>query len=426
MAQEQVYAQSPIHSLRQCVSRKLDTGRLGVTMARAGTGKTAFLVQIGLNALLKDRNVLHVAMGQNTDHVRAWYDTLFDDLVLRYDGENSAMLRTTLPRHLIIQTYAEHILTPDCLQQAVDLYRNHLKFNSDVILLDGFDWEAKPTDKIRSDLESFLSCAKAAGSELWMSAQTHRTEISRHPTKITPPCELFEDLIDIAFFLEPEGRHISVRILKDHDEAEIPETHLLINCDTMSLATDTQQPLKLPPSAYTLLSGGSLGAEAAFGEFAENYGLQEINFSFEGHKTIRSRGIVKLNTEELELGHVSDKYIESQMHRTYPRTPLFQKVLQSIWHQVNTASEVFIVGKIMDDNTVKGGTGWAVELAHYWHKPVYVYDQELNKWFFWQDSAWTKVVDPKITRTRFTGSGTRFLTDQGHKAIQSLFERSFG
>ncbi len=425
MTHEQVSAQSPIHSLRKCISKKLDTGRLGVTMARAGTGKTAFLVQIGLNALLENCNVLHVTLGQSTKHVRAWYDTVFEDLIQRNDVENSDLLRNTLPQHLIIQTYAENVLTPECLQQAVNLYRDNLKFRADIILIDGFDWEGKPTDEIRSDLESFLSIAKANESELWMSAQTHRAGVSQHPVKITAPCETFDDLIDIAIFLEPEGRNISVRLIKDHNDEQPPETHLLINCDTLSLEIDEQQPIQLPSSAYTLLSGGSSGAEAVFGECAEKYGLHEINFSFEGHKTIRTRGLVKLNTEELELAHVSDKYIESLMHRTYPRTPLFQKVLQSIWHQVNTSSEVFMVGKIMPDKTVKGGTGWAAELAHHWHKPVYVFDQEENKWFSWQDSDWVETIEPKVSRSRFTGSGTRFLTDQGRKAIQSLFARSF-
>jgi len=426
MTQEQISEQSPIHVLRRLFSRGLDSGKLGVTMARAGVGKTAFLVQIGLNALLQNRNVLHVALGQNTDHIRAWYDTLFDDLVGRHDVQNASQLRTAYPRHLIIQTYAKPQLTSERFQQAVDLYRQHLQFSADLILLDGFDWESGSPDATSSALKSFLACANISGSELWMSAQTHRTVIAQHPTKIPQPCDRFDDLIDIAVFLEPEGRHVGVRILKDHEETQLPETHLLINCDTLSLATDTDQPLQLPASAYTLLSGGATGAETTFGECAEQYGLQEINFSFEGHKTTRSRGLVKLNAEDLELGHVSDKYVVSHMHRTYPRTPLFQKVLQSIWHQVSTAGEIFVVGKIMQDNTVKGGTGWAAELGRHWHKPVYVFDQEQNSWFSWQDDTWAAIDDPKVSRTRFSGSGTRFLNDQGRKAIHGLFARSFG
>ncbi len=36
-------------------------------------------------------------------------------------------------------------------------------------------------------------------------------------------------------------------------------------------------------SDYTLFSGGHKGAEAEFGKQAEKHGVNEVNFSFEGH-----------------------------------------------------------------------------------------------------------------------------------------------
>ena len=44
----QVNANSPIRILERCCRGGLRPGELGVVMARAGVGKTAFLVQIGL------------------------------------------------------------------------------------------------------------------------------------------------------------------------------------------------------------------------------------------------------------------------------------------------------------------------------------------------------------------------------------------
>ena len=85
-----------------------------------------------------------------------------------------------------------------------------------------------------------------------------------------------------------------------------------------------------------------------------------------------------------------------------------------------------MVGTILPDSTVRGGTGWAAELARHWKKPVHVFDQEKNSWVAWCDGKWTEQQAPVITRTRFTGTGTRFLNEQGRAAIQALFERSFG
>jgi len=40
-----------------------------------------------------------------------------------------------------------------------------------------------------------------------------------------------------------------------------------------------------------LFSGAANGAESEFGAAAERRGIDEVNFTFEGHKDARSRGI---------------------------------------------------------------------------------------------------------------------------------------
>ncbi len=112
-----------------------------------------------------------------------------------------------------------------------------------------------------------------------------------------------------------------------------------------------------------LFSGAANGAESEFGAAAERRGIDEVNFTFEGHSDARSRGIRVLTHEELKHGDVSLAYVSNLMHRRYPDTPLFKKVLQSIWQQVNSGQEIYVIGKILDDGTVKGGTGWGAEFA---------------------------------------------------------------
>lgn len=428
MSREQLIAGSPLRVLDRIMSGGLGIGNLGVTMSRAGVGKTAFLVQIGLDAIIREKKVLHVAIGQTTEHVHAWYDALFKAVTGDSAAEDIDAVRATMTQHRVIQTFAADMpCTPQRLEQTAGLFLNHMHFKPDLIMIDGFDWAALSPVKTAATLGAFKSCAHRLNAELWMSAQTHHTVPKAHPVRIMPPCDTFDELIEVAVFLEPEAGQVSVRLLKDHDVDTIPDSHLLIQCDTFNLTTDqAQQRLSLHAGAHTLLSGGAQGAEAAFGECAEKWGLQEINFSFEGHQTVRSRGVVKLSCNELAQGHCSDVYIQAKMHRTYPNTPLFRKVLQSIWHQVNTAGEVFVVGTILPDSTVRGGTGWAAELARHWKKPVHVFDQEKNSWVAWCDGKWTEQQAPVITRTRFTGTGTRFLNEQGRAAIQALFERSFG
>jgi hypothetical protein len=187
------------------------------------------------------------------------------------------------------------------------------------------------------------------------------------------------------------------------------------------------------PDECILYSGAANGAESVFGEIAERRGIEEVNFTFEGHNDARRRGIRVLTAAELKQGDVSLGYVSRLMHRQYHDTPLFRKVLQSIWHQVNHGQEIYVVGRILDDGTVKGGTGWGAEFAKLCNKPLFVFDQDRDGWFYWVGEAnadatkegWIPHVGPVITHPHFTGTGTRFLSQNGRRAIEGLFERSF-
>lgn len=181
----------------------------------------------------------------------------------------------------------------------------------------------------------------------------------------------------------------------------------------------------LNPQDSILFSGGAAGAESYFGETAERYGLQEVNYSFEGHQIERTRGVRVLTTEELALKDVSLTYVSKIMNRQYTRAPLFRKVLQSICWQVSSGQEIFVVGGILPDNTAKGGTGWGAEFAKICNKPLWLFDQEKDGWYRWEREAWTVDPAPVITATRFTATGTRFLENNGKTAIETLFARSF-
>jgi hypothetical protein len=176
----------------------------------------------------------------------------------------------------------------------------------------------------------------------------------------------------------------------------------------------------------TLFSGAAPGAEAEFGAAAQRHGIEEVNFTFEGHADARTRGIRVLTHAELKHGDVSLAYVGKLVHRRYPDTPLFKKVLQSIWHQVNSGQEIYVVGKILPDDTVKGGTGWGAEFAKLCNKPLFVFDQDQDAWFRWAGDRWEKAKDPVIAHPQFTGTGTRFLAENGRAAIEALFARSFG
>ena len=113
----------------------------------------------------------------------------------------------------------------------------------------------------------------------------------------------------------------------------------------------------MKPADCILFSGGAAGAEAEFGACAERHGVEEVNFTFEGHQEVRRRGLRALNHEELQAGDVSLEYVSRLMNRRYAEGIIIRKVLQSLWYQVNSGQEIYVIGTILPDNTVTGRHG---------------------------------------------------------------------
>ncbi len=173
----------------------------------------------------------------------------------------------------------------------------------------------------------------------------------------------------------------------------------------------------------TLYSGGLKGAETVFGETAEKYSVNEVILTFEGHKLSREKNVRVLSKEDLERGNISMELASKMLNRTYYETDKIRKVLQTIFHLVNSGYQVFVIGSIQEDGSVKGGTGWAVQLAKMFNRPLHVFDQPAGKWFTWKE-GWQE-DSPRIQYDTFVGSGTRYLNDAGRTAIEKLFEDSF-
>jgi len=179
-------------------------------------------------------------------------------------------------------------------------------------------------------------------------------------------------------------------------------------------------------AACKVFTSGLRGAEAAFGEEAAKRGIEETVYTFEGHGIARdgAANVVVLSEDELRRGDISMEIVSAMMRRTYYESERIRKVLQTLFHVVNSGHQVFVVGTIQEDKTVKGGTGWAVELAKLFNRPLHVYGQVKKQWFTWENGDWVPST-PRIEHETIACSGTRNLTEDGRRAIAELFADAF-
>jgi hypothetical protein len=426
MIRKEAILQSPVRILDRSIRGGLGTGHLGVIMAPAGVGKSACLVQIGLDALLRERPVLHVAIGQSVEHVAAHYDAAFDDLAARVDLADRRGVRESVAARRLIWSWAEGGFGARALDQALAAFRANLGVGPRTVLVDGFDW-AEP--RCAATVGALKASSAGAGAELWMTARDARRDEIARPRPIAPLSDACAALVDVAILLEPHGRHARVTLVKDFDRFPAADVSLVLEGGALRLPAEgpAKPAADRSPASFTLLASASAGAEEEFGACAERWGVREVNFTFGGRRDVaRTRGLVELTDDDLRAGEVSPAYVKAHLHRPLAESDPLRRVLQTIWHQVSGAGEVFSIGTVHPDRTAHGGTGWAVELARHWGKPVHVFDQERGGWYRWSDPEWIAEPPPAITRERFAGAGTRSPSDGGRAAIRALFERTFG
>jgi len=367
-----------------------EIGSLGFVVSEPGRGKSTLCTLIGIHSLMRGDKILHVSLKSPQLHVRTRYEQSLEHLYTVEKTEETIELRKSIEQNRLVHSLLNQTCQAADIEDKAKLFDTLLEFKAQLIIVDGLQCEwTQETIQLWKDTATRMQCM------IWITTDT--------------------DTIDKE---------------QEHCIEIVEQDTLNIRNNTQTLTVQPQTLLcvepsnRLSPSKVTLFSGGTVGAEAYFGEMAEAFGMREINFTFEGHEQKRTTGSNVLNDKELAVGATSLSYVSNVLNRNWKRTEKLQKVVQVLWHIVSHADQVFVVGTIQPDGTVHGGTGWSVELSKRWHKQTWVFDQTQGSWFHWNGQQWEQET-PSITSKNIAGSGTRFLNHQGKEAIRDLFTRSF-
>jgi hypothetical protein len=233
MHQKEVNERSPLRVLEQSIHGGLGRGNIGVVIARHGVGKTAFLVGVALDDLMRGRNVLHVSLEQTADRVRTYYDEIFTELCHSEGLDNVWDVRLSLERHRRIHSYLDGTFSLDKFRVALEFMRGNGQFVPEAILIDGFDFAGASG----RDIAELRAIAREVDAELWMSAVTSR-EAERNERGIPEPVAHLEDQIDVVLTMAHDGRAVHVGLHKDHDNPEVSELKLALDPTTMLLVKE--------------------------------------------------------------------------------------------------------------------------------------------------------------------------------------------
>jgi KaiC/GvpD/RAD55 family RecA-like ATPase len=162
MRRKEINERSPIRLLEASIHGGLGRGNIGVVIARHGVGKTAFLVGVALDDLLRGQKVLHVSLEHTSEKVRAYYDEIFQDLAHERELENAWDVLLQVERNRRIHCYLGSTFSAQKLREGLRFKRAHGDFHPAAIMIDGYPFERATSDDL-SDLrriaqESTPSC----------------------------------------------------------------------------------------------------------------------------------------------------------------------------------------------------------------------------------------------------------------------------
>jgi hypothetical protein len=209
MFKKDLILRNPLRSFSRGGEEILTAGRFGAVLAPAGVGKTAFLVQLALNAMLQEKNVLHISLDEPVTKVSLWYAKLFQDLadrarLTKLDG----VLEDLLPHRFIMTFKVEGFTVPKLEERLTDLTAQNV-FHPEMVLIDGFPFG----EAARERLMALKLLAGRLGVYVWFTVHTHRHE---KPTEDGMPPALAQasDLFDVILQLDAKGADIAIQPLR--------------------------------------------------------------------------------------------------------------------------------------------------------------------------------------------------------------------
>ena len=207
----------------------LDTGQFGAVLARAGVGKTAFLVQLSLNALLRGKNVLHISLEDPVNKVSLWYKEVFNLIADQYEVDQIDQLWDSLLPHRFIMTFrVEGFSVPKLEERLADLMEQNI-FKPQMIIIDGFPFD----ESVHKPLSEFKDLVEKHQMHAWFTMRTHRHE-DPGPDGRPLQLEQVSDLFEVAIQLLPEGKEIHVKAVKG-GESFAEDLDLRLDPSTMLL-----------------------------------------------------------------------------------------------------------------------------------------------------------------------------------------------
>jgi hypothetical protein len=233
MLKEELIKRSPIRILEKSIHGGLGRGNLGVFTGRKGVGKTASLIHVAMDKLLREQHVVHLTFADNAQHIENWYKQVFQEVSDTYKLEQKYDIYDQIKKYRLILHFKQTDIPFEQLEKDIGVFYQGSESQPQMYIVDGYPFPVKSED----DFRQWKQLAEKHNLEIWFSATLHREDLALDQNGIPSPVNRFTELFSVIIMLHPESDYIDFKLLKDHDSLDLEKLRLQLDPKTLLIAT---------------------------------------------------------------------------------------------------------------------------------------------------------------------------------------------
>jgi len=207
MLKKELILSDPLKFLGNETNDEIINGGFGAVASRAGVGKTAFLVQIAISSLVKEKKVLHISIQNPVDKINLWYQEIFYHLTRQFETKQCKQLWEHLISHRFIMTFETESFDFSKLKKRIEELKTQNIFIPHLIIIDGLSFD----ESMFTELDDFQKFASLHNLTTWFSVRTHRHQMPNNDKTHQPFTDQFSDFFNIIIYLVAEKDQIQVK-----------------------------------------------------------------------------------------------------------------------------------------------------------------------------------------------------------------------
>jgi len=206
---------SPLRVFEESLGGGLGRGNLGVLVSRHGVGKTACLVHLATDKLLRGEHVIHVSFSGNVEHVINWYKEVFREVSDGRSLDDAASVYNNILSNRVVMNFSQENVTIDKVLSSLETLIKHGSFKADAILFDGY----KLTVATEDDVRRIKEFAVNMNLEVWFSVSPVRADVVYDKYGVPNTMQKYTNLIDVLIGLiyNEERDKVVMTAVKTHD-----------------------------------------------------------------------------------------------------------------------------------------------------------------------------------------------------------------